>query len=168
MDSSRATVIGLSLLAVASITWLLVLAMDGASGTVLTAVLLVLVGALTAAWAGRTEASRPWPFALGLAVAAAGAVWFLSLATGIGSFDGMVPLANHLFAIGLATSAVLAVLAAAGVGPTAGSAAIRWPMAVAALGALLWVPGDGLDGIQWQPGNLLALSGLTLIAWKRA
>jgi hypothetical protein len=150
MDRLR---LGLLLLALAPVAWIVgVLAAGSADG--LPGLALLLAGLGLAAWA--LPADRRMG-AAGLGIAAAGILVFYN-----GNLvGGLANAAGGLFLLGC-------LAAGAGVFVRRSQVAALG-FFVAALAGLLWVVADGTGGLEWQPGNLLALFGGALAgaaSWK--
>ncbi|MGQ0534510.1 MAG: hypothetical protein ACT4PT_00355, partial [Methanobacteriota archaeon] len=122
-------------------------------------------GYLVATW-GAAGARRS-AIAAGLLLSGAGMITFLGAGIAGSGFDGgWVP--TIVFASGMAVAGFGAVRFARGAGG-AGWGMLRRGMALAALGAAVWIPVDFSAGVHWwQPGNLLALAGTIVVAASKA
>lgn len=146
MDRLR---LGLILLAAAHAAWLAAVLVNGYEGYTV-ALLVAIVGLASAAWA--VPGGRRALGTAGFALAGLGICLFYDFTF----FDGLPSTAG---AIVVAGSAVSAIAVAVGTWRV-----LAVGLALVALGALLWVVADGVSGLEWQPGNLLAFAGATLAA----
>ncbi|HLE97387.1 MAG TPA: hypothetical protein VI997_08460 [Candidatus Thermoplasmatota archaeon] len=146
MDRS---LLGHVLLVAATVAWLVYSLLDG-PGEFTLDLLIALAGFGLAAWAARAD--RPRFVGAGFLIAVLATVLFYDgdFTTGLAAYSGAV------FAVGLAVAAVGAFADRARV--------VALGMWASAAGATMWIYADGVEGIGWQPGNVLAAVGAALVA----
>jgi hypothetical protein len=153
MDRLR---LGLLVVLAAHVAWLVAVLANGYEGYTV-ALIVAIVGMGLAAWAAPDE--RRVLGAIGFALAALGIGLFYKFVffQGLPSTAGAIVLAGDLVAAVAAAIGHFRVLAIG--------------MAIAEVGAMLWIIADGTSGLEWQTGNVLATLGAGIAAfaaWSRA
>ncbi|HUR62654.1 MAG TPA: hypothetical protein VM286_09860 [Candidatus Thermoplasmatota archaeon] len=144
MDLQR---LGLILLALAPVAWIVGAAVQGGGNDFL-GLGAILVGLALAAWAW--PAGQRVPAVAGFCLGAVGILLFYG---GV-LWDGLASVAGGIFALGC-------LVAAGGCWRTHAGLLAGGLFAIAFAG-LFWVVADGVGGLTWQPGNVLALVGASL------